>query len=75
MWLAAVILMFLNSFVDRYDGYHLGIPAILLALGASSWTMAALNAYSRRVMLEVISWEHQQLRAEQQPGRSLAAVD
>lgn len=42
------------------DGSILRAWAIFLALGATTWTCVTLHCYSRRVILEVMSWEHRQ---------------
>lgn len=58
MWLASLILIVIDSL--DLDPSYLGLWAIFLAIAAASWTSIAMQTHSRRVMLEVISWEHRQ---------------
>lgn len=57
-WLTAVVLLVVDSADGR--GGILSAWAILCALGATAWTCALLHAHSRRVVLEVMSFEHRQ---------------
>jgi hypothetical protein len=58
MYLAAFVLLVIGTLTD--DGSVWRAWGLFLALGATSWMCYTLHAYSRRVILEVMSWEHRQ---------------
>lgn len=72
MYLAALVLLV----VDTFDGESgiVGRWAIVIAVGGCAWTCVALHSYSRRVLLEVMSWEHRQQMFGADAGNSLALV-
>jgi hypothetical protein len=61
LWLAAFLLIAFDL-ADRNASY-VSVAALFLAFVAQGWTTAMLHAYSRRVILEVMSWEHRQAAA------------
>jgi hypothetical protein len=58
LYLAAFVLLVTDTV--RNDPSMLSRWGIFLTLIATAWTVAALHAYSRQVILEVMSWEHRQ---------------
>jgi hypothetical protein len=56
MWLAAIGLMVWDTVVADHMT-KAGRWSILLAVGASGWTVCDLARHSRRVILEVMKWE------------------
>lgn len=56
MWLLAIGLMAWDTVVADHMS-EAGRWSILLAIGATGWTVCQFMKHSRRVMLEVISWE------------------
>lgn len=71
IWTASLILMVVDSL--DLDPSFLAIWSVFLALAGASWLCATLHAYSRRVILEVMSWEHQQ-QGFSPETRTLAAL-
>lgn len=67
LWLAGVVLAVLDS-LDEQVGI-LALWSVVLLLVATAWTVAQLLAYSRRVTLEVMSYEHRQQTPAMEPGR------
>jgi hypothetical protein len=63
LWLAAVGLMIAESRDAVVPDGILSRWSILVALAATCWTISALINHARRVMLDVISIEHQATRA------------
>ena len=72
MYAAALVLLVIDT-LDGPDGL-MGRWAIILAVGAVGWTMFRLHAYSRRVILEVMSWEHRVQSFGNDAGKSLALI-
>lgn len=62
LWLAAVSLVVADVYVDwRGDG-TLARLSILVAIAAGALTVGAMINHAKGVVLDVISWEHQQTR-------------
>lgn len=57
MWFAAVTLMALDTIFGGSTGIF-GRWSILTGIGAAAWSVCMFVGHSRRVILEVISWEH-----------------
>ena len=58
LWGVAVGLLIYDS-IDGRPGI-IGRWAFFIGLTALGWTCALMHSYSRRVIIEVMSWEHQQ---------------
>lgn len=58
LWLASLTLLSIDTLDLRFG--IAGAWALLLAVAGAAWTGVVLHAYSRRVVLEVMSYEHQQ---------------
>ena len=73
LWLATVTLLA----VDSLDG-HPGIMAAWAVLGgcaAAAWTCILVHEYSRRILLDVMSFEHrQQTPMMDEPDRALTSL-
>lgn len=59
LYLASLALLVFDSL--DHDGSLLCVWSVFLALVATGAMCAVLHAHSRRVILEVMSWEHKQL--------------
>lgn len=68
IWLAAVVLLAFDS-ADG-DVSIIALWSIALLIIAATWTVVLALGHSRRVMLEVMSYEHRQLN----PGASEGPV-
>lgn len=63
LWLAAIALMVTEGLNASVADGLLSRWSVLVALGAACWTIAALINHARRVVLDVVSWEHRTTRA------------
>lgn len=75
MWLAALVLMAW----DTLDGSRnqVGRWALLVGMGAMTWTLVLTANHCRRVVLEVMSWEHwmmDKVKEEEQEGGKIRAI-
>lgn len=61
-WLTAVLLMLIEHANSSISDGTLSHWAVLVALGATCWTVSALINHARRVVLDVVSWEHRETR-------------
>lgn len=68
LWLVAVGLLVWDTFHHTHG--NAGEWALFLGMSAAVWTAALLMAHTRRVVLEVVSWEHRQTRANDGGGSS-----
>lgn len=74
LWLASLILL-THDAIDQPKVLGLeSVWGVFLGLVACSWTCAILHAYSRRVVLEVMSYEHRQQMAGREVTPPLQAV-
>lgn len=60
IWLSAVVLAGADWLDDGRLGFK-SVLALMISQVAAVITVALLHAHSRRVVLEVMSWEHRQL--------------
>lgn len=63
LWVIAVGLMIWETILPGPLG-EIGAWSLLTAFAAAVWTMAAVVRRSRRVILEVMAWEHWHLNHE-----------
>jgi hypothetical protein len=64
LWLVAVGLMVAEGFYDVGEPGSLARWSILVAIGAATVSVGGLISRARRVVLDVISWEHKRTRQD-----------
>lgn len=74
LWLIAFTLLVIDTTDHRFG--IAGAWGIFVSLVATAWTGIVLHAYSRRIVLDVMSFEHRQQTGELggTPVRSVAEI-
>ena len=61
-WTVAAVLLAIDSLDGRFG--IIGAWGLLFAAAGSAWATLVLHAYSRRIVLDVMSFEHRQQTPE-----------
>lgn len=72
LWLLAFVLLGVDTVDNRRFGI-IGAWGLIVAAISTTWSCVVLHAYSRRILLDVMSFEHrQQMLATRPPGEVTA---
>lgn len=67
LWATSVALLVYDTF--QPEDTKAGRWAVVAAIAAATWTVVLVTQHCRRVILEVMSWEHWRMQEQGEPAR------